>query len=252
MNADREISGNAIPQVNVIPPDPDAVIIPATPEAKVAVFQRLKRAGLWNSELAALRDEMVQGARKAGLSKDQSQAWAYTELERMYLTNEDGSPKVVEKPAKPVIHESATEEGCDQSDDNGGSETVVKVITPAEADSAGLRAKSSWTGDPPATWPDLPASASLAAELAWVQSNRLWVVSETAKGPVCDLSRALEPAPSRSALAWLETSCRNYAKYTDVLAKIAAQATDEADTVRRERASLIEIEKLLGSMATGF
>ncbi len=54
----------------------------------------------------------------------------------------------------------------------------------------------------PAGWPPLPANASLQAEISWVTANRLRVRDGTG----VDLSRALSPAPSYSALSWLETS----------------------------------------------
>ena len=101
----------------------------------------------------------------------------------------------------------------------------------------------------PQSWGELSASASLAAELGWVQANRLWIVTETPSGVRVDLSRACEPAPSRAALAWLETSIRNYAKYTDVLAKTASTAVDEGEDVRRERLALKEIEQLLEQLS---
>ena len=61
--------------------------------------------------------------------------------------------------------------------------------------------------DVPADWLPLPANAALPAEISWVQANRLSVVEEKSLNlTVVHLDRAHEPAPSRAALVWLETS----------------------------------------------
>ena len=92
----------------------------------------------------------------------------------------------------------------------------------------------------------LPVAAS---DLAWVQSNRLAVVEERSPGvTVVHLDRAHEPAPSRAALGWLETSVRSYAKYVDVVARTLRDEADEAETVRRERMAITEIRDLLSEM----
>ena len=54
-------------------------------------------------------------------------------------------------------------------------------------------------GDIPSNWPTLPSNAAFAAEVQWVQANRLSV----RRGDRVDLSQALMPAPSRAALSWL-------------------------------------------------
>lgn len=101
----------------------------------------------------------------------------------------------------------------------------------------------------PDAWPELPPNVPLRKELKWVQSNRLLVVREKPSGRVeVDLSAAREPAPSLSAIAWLETSVRNFAKFTDLLAKYAAESEEEETLVRRERMQIDEIKQLLGEM----
>jgi hypothetical protein len=62
------------------------------------------------------------------------------------------------------------------------------------------------------------------------------------------LERAHEPAPSRAAIGWLETSIRSYAKYVEVAAKATATAQDEQEQVRRERMQIEEIRALLAEM----
>ena len=104
-------------------------------------------------------------------------------------------------------------------------------------------------GDIPSTWSALPANASLASEIGWVQSNRLYVVEEKSTNiTVVHLDRAHEPAPSRAAIGWLETSIRSYAKFVDVASKCMGDETDEAGHVRRETLALDEIRALLDEM----
>ncbi len=73
----------------------------------------------------------------------------------------------------------------------------------------------------PVGWPQLPANATLSSEIAWVSANRLRVRS----GSGVDLSRALSPAPSYSALSWLETSILFPAKFADISVKATAIRT---------------------------
>jgi len=111
------------------------------------------------------------------------------------------------------------------------------------------RGRVAGLGDIPASWGELPANASLAAEIGWVQANRLRVVEERPNGStVVRLDRARSPAPSWAALGWLETSIRSYAKYVDVAAKATATAQDEQELVRREKMAIEEIRSLLAEM----
>lgn len=96
-------------------------------------------------------------------------------------------------------------------------------------------------GDLPSDWPVLPANASLQAEVAWVQANRLRVV----QGDHVDLSRSLSPAPSYAALSWLETAMLFPAKWADVTVKASQDQQDDQQDVRRERAALGEVRTLL-------
>lgn len=104
-------------------------------------------------------------------------------------------------------------------------------------------------GTIPSDWPELPSNASLQAELGWVQAHRLVVVEDRAAGGVhVHLERASEPAPSKAALGWLETSIRSYAKYIDVVARSLRDELDEQEGVKRERLRLDEIDALLAEM----
>ena len=118
-----------------------------------------------------------------------------------------------------------------------------------EAEAAAVNVRVQGLGEIPDSWPDLPDNASLAAEIAWVQSQRLRIVEEQSGGATSvDLGKALSPAPSWAALGWLETSIRSYAKYVGVAAKATAIADGEADVVRRERMAIEEVKRLLDEM----
>jgi len=119
--------------------------------------------------------------------------------------------------------------------------------TPPDAAESGVAG----LGDLPPDWPDLPANASLAAEIQWVQASRLDVVEELPGGAVrVHLARADRPAPSKAAIGWLETSIRAYAKYCDIAAKATAHQEDEKEAVRREKLATDDMHALLASMVT--
>jgi len=99
----------------------------------------------------------------------------------------------------------------------------------------------------PAGWPTLPANASLQAEISWVSDNRLRVRD----GNGVDLSRALSPSPSYSALSWLETSILFPSKFADISVKATANQEDEQEHIRREKLAIEEIRGLLAEMLEG-
>ena len=104
-------------------------------------------------------------------------------------------------------------------------------------------------GEIPKDWPELPANASLAVEVGWVQANRLRIVEELAAGGTrVHLGKAMTPAPSWSALSWLETSIRSYAKFVEVAAKCAQTPDDEQAQVKRERLRIEEMKAILAEM----
>lgn len=96
----------------------------------------------------------------------------------------------------------------------------------------------------PAGWPPLPANATLQAEISWVTANRLRVRDGTG----VDLSKALSPAPSYSALSWLETSILFPSKFADISVKATSQQDDEREHIRREKMSIEEIRGILKEM----
>ena len=103
--------------------------------------------------------------------------------------------------------------------------------------------------DLPDHWPELPSNASLGAEIQWVQSSRLDVVTEYPNGAIeVDLSRADRPAPSKAAIGWLETSIRAYSKFCDIEAKATAQLESEEEHVRREKLAIQDVRSMLEEM----
>lgn len=119
---------------------------------------------------------------------------------------------------------------------------VTDSAEPAVADHADQGV--SGLGDLPPDWPPLPANASLQAEVSWVSANRLRVRNGTG----VDLSRALSPAPSYSALSWLETSILFPSKFADISVKATQNQEDEKEHVRREKMSIEEIRGILAEM----
>jgi hypothetical protein len=179
----------------------------------LSVTRRLQRDGRW-AEVEPVRDRLIRECRKQGMSKPEAQAWTYAELDRLY------PPQALQR--------------TPDSDCLSGSFEDVNVT--------GL-------SDIPASWGKLPANASLQAEISWCQANRLWVVEEKSNGAaVVHLDRAKMPAPSWSALGWLETSIRAYSKYVDVAAKVTATQQNEQELVKREKLAIQEIRSLLAVM----
>jgi hypothetical protein len=192
----------------------------------LTVTQRLQREGRWK-DIEPERNEMMKLARKT-MEKPQAQLWVYAELDRMYPPAGDPqNPPLAGDPASPSLPASTTKPA------NGGSDSE----------------QIQGLGDLPAVWPELPANASLSAEIAWVQANRLRIVEERpGAATLVRLGRAMSPAPSWAALGWLETSIRSYAKYVDVAAKATSTEEGEAAVMKRERMAQAEVEALLAEM----
>ena len=122
---------------------------------------------------------------------------------------------------------------------------VTDSAEPAVADHADQGVTG--LGDLPPDWPPLPANASLQAEISWVTANRLRVRDGTG----VDLSRALSPAPSYSALSWLETSILFPSKFADISVKATANQDDEKEHIRREKMAIEDIRGILKEMLEG-
>ncbi len=187
---------------------------------KISVPRRLQDDGRWK-QVAPLRDQMIDEAEARGMTRDQAKEWTYQELDRLYPPITVGS------------------EG-----NNTASSPGDALVSPGAGAREGIVI--------PESWPELPPNAPLAVELAWVQAERLRVVEERVTGQsVVRLEKARSPAPSMSALSWLETSIRSYAKYVEVAAKAAGAAEDDSDQVARERSSLNDVRSLLSELVPG-
>jgi hypothetical protein len=202
---------------------------------KRRVSKRIQADGHWPQAVAE-RDRLIRESRALGLSKHEAQDSTYRQLDAMF-------------PPKDATVENATAEK--QVGQVGGVADPGEHHAVPSNDQAPARNQDAGVvglDAIPADWPALPANSSLAQEIQWCQANRL-SVTRTADGlTVVDLSRALQPAPSWSALGWLETSIRAYSKFVDVAAKASATVEDEREMVRRERLAIDEIRGLLAEM----
>lgn len=174
-------------------------------------------------------ERLRQEARTAGLTRRDAISYAGREIDRIWPL--DGSPGVDPQPPEAAEPEPKAPEPVEVTD---------KVTDPAESGVTGL-------GDLPDGWPELPANASLQVEVSWVSANRLRVRD----GFRVDLTRSLSPAPSHSALSWLETSILFPAKFSDVAVKVTSTDTDEREHVRREKLAIEDVNGLLAEMAEG-
>jgi hypothetical protein len=190
----------------------------------LSVTQRLQREGRWTGQIELERNDMMRLAKDKFATREERQLWVYSELDRMYppienapMAHSDGDP------GRPNAHSDAH-------------------LAHSDGQIQGL-------GEIPDDWPELPSNASLAAEVGWVQANRLWVVEERpGRATLVRLDRAASPAPSRAALGWLETSIRSYAKFVDVAAKAASSDDGESAVMRRERIAIAEVEEIMAEM----
>ena len=194
---------------------------------KVTVKRRIEAEGRWAARIEIESNDMMKAAGKQGMSKVKAQAWVYAELDRMYPPLEDVQSAHL---------------GVNPGLQNEKSSQAQRLVVDGQIQ--GLAAI-------PEAWSELPANASLSAEVGWVQAKRLRIVTERFGGAtVVDLSRALSPAPSWSALGWLETSIRSYAKFVDVAAKATASEEGEASVMSRECLALEEMKAILEEMRT--
>lgn len=175
-------------------------------------------------------ERLRREARAAGMTRRGAIAYATTEVQRLFPP---------EPPPEPVIVEDLSVEDPPEVLPTIGTSSVAVVPAPP-ADDQGVSGLSTL----PAHWPELPANAQLQVEIAWVTANRLRVRSGTG----VDLSKALSPAPSYSALSWLETSILFPAKFADISVKATADNDSEKEFIRREKLAIEEIRSILGEM----
>jgi hypothetical protein len=205
--------------------------MPASPPPRVRysrVRERLMATPEWPKVKAVLA-EMRADPKLAPLSAEAREQFIWAELDRLY-------PPMRETASTPKSATPDPDTTCEIS------KAQSSALLPDSGRVQGL-------GDLPPGWPELPANASLTAEIGWVQANRLYVVEELERGGTrVRLDRAHEPAPSRAAIGWLETSIRSYAKYVEVAAKATGAGQDEQTQERAERLDLEGIRSLLAEM----
>jgi len=196
------------------------------------ITRNWQRDGRW-SEVEPHRDQMMREARRSGLSKEDAREKVYTALLEMF-------PQAKQAPQEA------------QSDAGGVDDLPQRIDATTSTGGTHSREEAAVTGLDaiPPDWPALPPNAKLSVEIQWVQANRLSVVRDLGDRAVVDLSKAMTPAPSWSALGWLETSIRAYAKFVDVAAKASATLEDEREVVRREKLAIEEVRGLLAEMLT--
>jgi hypothetical protein len=199
---------------------------------KRRVSKRLQADGHWPQAVAE-RDRLIRESRALGLSKHEAQDSTYRQLDAMF-------------PPQDATEEKQVGQVGGVADQGEHHAVPSSDQAPARNQDAGVVGLDAI----PADWPALPANSSLAHEIQWVQANRLSVTRTVDGLTIVDLSRALQPAPSWSALGWLETSIRAYSKFVDVAAKASATVEDEREMVRRERLAIDEIRGLLAEMRT--
>lgn len=169
--------------------------------------------------------------RAAGLSRQGAYERATREIDRLFPPAEPTEPEPViaeEPPAEPEYLPTV------------GKYPEIAVSPAPAADDGSVSGLSTL----PPGWPELPANAQLQVEIAWVTANRLRVRSGTG----VDLSKALSPAPSYSALSWLETSILFPAKFADISVKATADNDSEKEFVKREKLAIEEIRSILSEM----
>jgi hypothetical protein len=192
-------------------------------ETKSQCWERLRREG-----------------RASGMTRKGAIAYASGVIESLFPP----PPEPIAEPIESTIVDKPEPE----------TSTIVDVLEPAEdpavstiVDKIPVDQGVSGLGELPESWGTLPANAQLQVEIAWVSANRLRVRS----GHGVDLSRALSPAPSYSALSWLETSILFPSKFADISVKATAQQDDEREHIRREKMAIEEIRSLLAEMLEG-
>lgn len=180
-------------------------------------------------------ERLRKEARAAGMARGQGPGtayeWATRETDRLFPAPlpPEPEPEPVEIPAEPEEPSAIEPE---------------PVPEPEAAIAADKPAADSLVFAVPESWPELPDNATLQAEIAWVSANRLRVRD----GSGVDLSRAKTPAPSYSALSWLETSILFPSKFADISVKATANQDDEKELIRREKASIEEVRAILAEM----
>lgn len=228
MPDERDVPGEDLPAVPSSAAAADITAIAAELSSRVVRLPGEGRSGC--------HERLRRLARASGLPRGQGPGtaynWALEQVDRLFAelnAPPEPEPETATEP-EPEPEKRATVASFPET-------AAVPAPPKDEGDVSGL-------SDLPDHWPELPANAQLQVEIAWVNANRLRVRSGTG----VDLSRALSPAPSYSALSWLETSILFPAKFADISVKATAQSDDEREHIRREKMAIEEIRSILGEM----
>jgi hypothetical protein len=162
-------------------------------------------------------------------------------------------PEIIE-PLRTKMMKERRQRGLSKAEAQAETYSELSRLYPLEAPAEAPEAPSA-AADPvvsglcdlPEDWPELAANASLQLEISWVTANRLRVRD----GNGVNLSRALSPAPSYSALSWLETSILFPAKFADISVRATQGQEDEREGIRREKLAIEEIRGRLAEMLEG-
>lgn len=189
------------------------------------------RARLTGEKKHEYWERMRKAARLAGLARGQgpgtAYVWATQQAEREF------PPPVTVEVDLPAEESNVPNVGTIEP-------PSIPVVSAPVSDDQGVSGLS----DLPPSWPELPANAQLQIEIAWVTANRLRVRDGTG----VNLSKALSPAPSYSALSWLETSILFPAKFADISVRATASQDDEREFIKREKMAIEEIRSILSEM----
>jgi hypothetical protein len=95
----------------------------------------------------------------------------------------------------------------------------------------------------------LPAGAPRDVEIEWVHQERILVIEKRrGKESRLHLERATRPAPSKGAVALMQTAASADLEFTEMLFRAKPSDDDDAEMVKRERKSLAEVERILDEM----
>ena len=206
---------------------------PPREESQAAATRRWRATGIAD-QVAVYRDRMREEYRAAHPKAKRREAHEYAWACALAAFPPPGvAPQALEE--EPEILEIPAPEQEPVIEPEPAPEAVIAADKPA-ADSLVFAV--------PESWGELPDNATLQVEISWVSANRLRVRD----GSGVDLSRALSPAPSYSALSWLETSILFPSKFDDISVKATANQDDEKELIRREKASIEEIRSILKEM----
>lgn len=227
---DRENGTTATPQLDNTNQEQAAGDVPSAVAESATEFVAYP---LVDGPLARARDgetrkqcweRLRQEARTAGMTRRDAISYAGRMVDQVWIAPLPPEPEPVEVEPIAVEPEPVPEPETSPAADKPAADSLVFTVPPA--------------------WPELPDNASLQAEIAWVSANRLRVRD----GSGVDLSRAKTPAPSYSALSWLETSILFPSKFADISVKATANQDDEKELIRREKASIEEVRAILAEM----